>query len=1018
MKAVTLTPAFRCAALLAALLPSAFAQNAPASSPAVEPVDRKDDVVVLSPFVVSSETENGYQATETLAGMRVRTNLKDTGAAVDVLTDSFLNDVGAVDLLDSLKYVANMQYAAFPGTQDATNASQWFSTPYLSRGVPGATILVDFFRTGAVPVDRYNTENMTMMRGPNAILFGIGSPSGIVGASTKRALLNRNVNTVRFMTDTNSSMRTELDSSRVLIPDKLALRIAAVFSDKKTDQDPSLNRRNAVFATATYKPFSKTTITANAENGINYRLFVQNHIVQDGYTPWVAAGKPIVTSRVGFPEYGAAYSTSVASGLQSMSTGSYLVQIQGSNLPIMDWRGMARGALWSNTMGTGLPGSGLMLAADRSQMDNISFNESNAIVPLNRNIFLDGNRIDLNYQSKSVFVEQNIVRNLDLELAWNEFTSDYIFFTKGYSSQARILVDANAFLPDRTPNPYAGMPYVETGNNGSSSSRETGSLEQYRNRRATLSYALDLDKKKIFRNIGFGDYRFAAMAEEDAYTQRLISTRWVNVTPVPGNATANPLNVVNNRISERYYLTPGEDGFRLVDPILISQPNLPGAPAANNGPVKIEKRMSDETPRNNREDTRSLVAVVQGSWWMSKDNSYAHLTGMYGWREDRLKKNSEVFTRLASGEYALPVVPDRAYELLDQYGTPGVPTTVTAHTKSYNATFRPISALRLFYNFSDIFRTSPASFTDVRGVALRPAFGETQDYGIKVDLLKERVFVTLTRYETSVVDTGQDNTGTVREPLQQIYSAIQANGAPSAADSAIATRELDIMQRPWSYRDDTTKGYEAGITANITQNWNLRLTYGTQKTIVSATFNDWVPYFADYKPFWQKYATTTLVTTSAGYTTVADAIARADQRLIDARALIGQQPTDQRSRNSTLQTSYRFSEGRLKGFRVGGGYRWASANVLGYARDSAGNLDRTKPFDGPEEFSVDFNMGYSRKIWKGKYTWDIQLNVYNALNDDGIKPRQAVDDGKGGRIVVRSYLAEPRAIQLTNTIKF
>lgn len=1015
MKADSFPLAPRCAALFfAVLLPSLSAQTAPAPAPAAPP---EEDVLVLSPFVVSADSAQGYQATETLAGMRIRTNLKDVGAAIDVLTEGFLNDVGAVDMNDALKYVANMQYAAFPGSQDTANASQWFSSSFISRGIVGSTVLTDFFPTGSVQIDRYNTENLTMMRGPNAILFGIGSPSGIVGASTKRALLNRSLNTVRFMTDQNQTTRTELDFSRVLIKDKLAFRLAAVFSDKHTDQDPSLDRRNAVFATATYKPWEKTTITVNAENGIRNRLFVQNQITMDAYTPWVLAGKPLVTSRVGFPATGTAYSTAVGSGLQNQSTGSYLVQIQGSDLPIMDWRGMARGAQWSNTALQGNPGSGMIIAADRSVMDNISFTEANTLVPLNANVLGDNNRNDLNYQVKSVFIEQNILRDLDLELAWNEFTSDYLFKIHAYSNNAKIFVDPNVFLPDGRNNPYVGMPYIETGTGGNGM-RETGSLDKYINRRATLSYRLDLDRHKIFRNFGWGDYRFAGLAQQANYTQKLLSTRLVNVTPVPGNPTANPLNQAANRVSQRYYLQPGEQGFRILNPLLVSQTSLPGAPAANNGPIKIEERMSDESPRNNRQDTDSFVAAVQGAWWMSSDNTYPHLTGLYGWRQDKQRNHAQSFTRNTAGEYAVPVTPHRAYDLIEPNGTWGTPTEFTARTKSYNATLRPVSAVRLFYNFSDIFRAPAANFFDVRGQPLRPAFGETEDFGVKLDLFRERVFLSFTKFETAVVDTTVDNSGTMREPIQQINAAIQTNGNPSAADNQIIADQQDDLVRPFTYRDDTTKGYEVAITASLTKNWDVRLTWGQQKTIVSAAFDDWVPFVAEFKPMWQKYAGVSLVTTSAGYTTVADAIARTDQRLIDARAIIGQQPTDQRSRNSTLSTAYRFTEGRLKGVRIGGGYRWASPNVLGYARDSAGNLDRDKPFKGAEEFSVDFNLGYSRKVWRDKFTWDIQLNVYNALDDSDPKARQAVDNGMGLRIITRSYLPEPRTFQLTNTFRF
>ncbi len=62
-----------------------------------------------------------------------------------------------------------------------------------------------------MPIDRYNSDNLTMLRGANAILFGIGSPSGIVGASTKRAQLSRHLYSVRFVTDDYGTLRGELD---------------------------------------------------------------------------------------------------------------------------------------------------------------------------------------------------------------------------------------------------------------------------------------------------------------------------------------------------------------------------------------------------------------------------------------------------------------------------------------------------------------------------------------------------------------------------------------------------------------------------------------------------------------------------------------------------------------------------------------------------------------------------------------------------------------------------------------
>src|SRR5437868_13981519 len=55
-----------------------------------------EEVVVLSPFVVdASEDAGSYTAKSTLAGTRVRTDLKDVASAITVVTQKFLQDTSA-----------------------------------------------------------------------------------------------------------------------------------------------------------------------------------------------------------------------------------------------------------------------------------------------------------------------------------------------------------------------------------------------------------------------------------------------------------------------------------------------------------------------------------------------------------------------------------------------------------------------------------------------------------------------------------------------------------------------------------------------------------------------------------------------------------------------------------------------------------------------------------------------------------------------------------------------------------
>ena len=79
------------ALLTAASLP---AQIAPVPASATKPAGASEAAVVLSPFEVNSTKDVGYLAQNTLSGSRMNTSLKDTPAAVSVMTPEFLADRG------------------------------------------------------------------------------------------------------------------------------------------------------------------------------------------------------------------------------------------------------------------------------------------------------------------------------------------------------------------------------------------------------------------------------------------------------------------------------------------------------------------------------------------------------------------------------------------------------------------------------------------------------------------------------------------------------------------------------------------------------------------------------------------------------------------------------------------------------------------------------------------------------------------------------------------------------------
>ena len=78
-------------------------------------MDEEEDVYLLSPFVVETTENVGYLATSTLAGSRLKTELKDIGSAISVVTQEFLEDTGATSAENLLVYTVSTEIGGSQG---------------------------------------------------------------------------------------------------------------------------------------------------------------------------------------------------------------------------------------------------------------------------------------------------------------------------------------------------------------------------------------------------------------------------------------------------------------------------------------------------------------------------------------------------------------------------------------------------------------------------------------------------------------------------------------------------------------------------------------------------------------------------------------------------------------------------------------------------------------------------------------------------------------------------------------
>ncbi len=292
---------FQCllAFALFTLSASAYAQTAQAIAQAPE-----ENVIVLSPFTVGATTDVGYMATSTLAGTRIRTDLKDLGSAISVVTTEFMADTGATNAGTLLSYTTNTEVGGHQGNftgasaggtgrieQTAERTNPQFNQRV--RGLGQADLTRGYFLTD-IAFDSYNTDQVTISRGPNSILFGIGSPGGVINNATKLPIHNNTFNEVTARVDNFGSIRSEFDVNRSLVSGRSAIRIAGLRDELKYKQKPAWNRDERIYGALDVVLFEgrrsailgPTVLRANSEAGVSQGTPVQVIPPSVAYTGW------------------------------------------------------------------------------------------------------------------------------------------------------------------------------------------------------------------------------------------------------------------------------------------------------------------------------------------------------------------------------------------------------------------------------------------------------------------------------------------------------------------------------------------------------------------------------------------------------------------------------------------------------------------------------------------------------------------------------------------------------------
>jgi TonB-dependent Receptor Plug Domain len=600
-----LSPFLLVPALAALALSSLHAQATatrpadPAPTPTPAPKVGENGAIVLSPFNVDSSKDTGYYAENTLAGSRLNTSLTDLAASITVVTKQQMDDTASLDINDVFRYEANTEgsgsytpsitdrgtakdaVAGYTFGNDGTTTTNAQSNRI--RGLSSPDAAINYFPSNSrVPFDSYNTQSVEISRGPNSLLFGLGSPSGIVNQTAAQAALNRNSNEVTLRTDGYGSFRTSLSLNRSLLKDKLAVYVAALYNNAQFQRKPSYELTRRQYAAVTYKPFPDTVIRAFAENYKDNADRPNFITPRDFVTPWRTAGRPVYdpitrvatvldtgrqTNPLVFstlsPGYTAAGNNIVGTGgLTTATSVNFLPGITNDDIsrPVEYIDNGVVGAFFQRQPGfyapaqtnpaTATPSAaslGYVPQDPRYAVLDRMWTVSNSLpIPTgptingktytyatwqfpgvtNKAIYdwtkyniLQANFSELHASNYSAEIEQQILPNLFFNAGW--FRQDIDSSENGTLSQltgATLFVDTNVNYPNGQKNPYFGKPFVSDVGADTFYHPETDD-----NYRAMLAYDLDLPKYGNFLK-WFGKHRILGLWSENDIKQK--TERW------------------------------------------------------------------------------------------------------------------------------------------------------------------------------------------------------------------------------------------------------------------------------------------------------------------------------------------------------------------------------------------------------------------------------------------------------------------------------------------------------------
>ncbi|MDQ8181010.1 TonB-dependent receptor plug domain-containing protein [Pelagicoccus sp. SDUM812005] len=911
--------------------------------------DMDEDVFELSPFEVSGNDDQGYRATSSLLGGRTATGMKDIANSVDVITKDLIEDLAITDVQDMAAIANNVEPAEVGFANSNGEEREAWNFNYLTiRGFKVGTATRNFMNL-ETSVEAYNAQRVDFSKGPNAVLFGLGDPGGSYNYSTKVPFF-ADENNVSYKIGGEGGQRATADINKVLIEDKLALRVNALSQDWEYFHKPGYTVSDALHASLRWKPTEKTTLTLSHEYNNVDRAYPRKVFGADQFSRYLEAGAPEVVDYY-IAEDDPRNPDGIAQGNAILLAGSdtvvdrrdYDLRIIGTAYMISDRETATRSRYLLSETGSE---NGYTISNPQKLID--------AGYPLNYQPSGTNTLSDTRFNVTEFNLQQKITEDL------------YLDFSYGKSDQQKL--STHSVSTALRVEPESGEHFGEfyTATSRPMQIRRYWDIEDYR---LSLSYDFDFgDRSEIF-----GTHRLAAMVEQNEKNEVWDQWRMVTTGTPDGPIVTSNFAASSLRPLFKEYFDPSEGEYYSSD----WRDTYWDKETMNIDGYTFEWVKTDNWANKNQTyklDTK--LYVLQSRFWNDR------IVTSIGYRDET--RDEWLATGVTGDRSSQYTIVEPAYGYVE--GTPAsdrsfrnaaLPDEMTGSNSGISRNHGVVFHATDWVSFSFSRANSiglPSESNDIYGKLLGATDGETDEYGIRFNLMEDRLNISLNQYETVAQQTRQFSAFV--NDLRSIESILFSNPDVTGSTS-------DLLENSGSHSrsNEIAEGTELIVNGSLGNGWTFRLSGRENETTIQQAGTDMLDYFDGRRSVYANpdYAN---LTTENGTTTLAGYLAQADYEAAKIIALQGNQsfPSSKYRMNGIFK--YRFqNDSALKGTSVGTSFSWSSAPIIGYFVDADGNFDVSRPAKGEERTTVDFFATYSRPI-NDKVNWRVQFNVKNVFDDD------------------------------------